>query len=68
MKKQVIYLLESITSCEINNFTVNFNQDLFTSTYPLIPKVLKKGRESSFYVRLKNPLPSEEIAKQQIQV
>jgi len=44
MKKQIIYLLESITSCEISNFHVNFNQALFSSTYPLIPKVLKKGR------------------------
>jgi hypothetical protein len=29
MKKKIIYLLESITCCEINNFVVDFDQALF---------------------------------------
>jgi hypothetical protein len=68
MKKQIIHLLESITTCEISNFQVHFNEAIFSSTFPLIPKVLKKGRESSFYLRLKHPLPSEHLIKQQIGV
>jgi hypothetical protein len=68
MKKQIIHLLESITSCEINNFKVKYNQDLFETAYPLFPNVIKKGRESSFYLRLKNPIPIEEILKNKVEV
>ena len=44
MKKQIIQLLENITSSEIKDFTINYNEKLFESAYPLVPKVIKKGR------------------------
>ena len=44
MKKQIIQLLESMTACEIKDFTIKYNEKLFESTYPLIPTVIKKGR------------------------
>lgn len=69
MKKQIIYLLESITSCEIKNFHVAYENDkIFESSYPLLPNILKKGRESTFYLKLRNPLTAEELAKQKVEV
>lgn len=60
MKKQIIFLLESITSCEISNFKVDFNEKIFEKmTYPLLPNIIKKGRESSFYLRMRGPLSTE---------
>jgi hypothetical protein len=44
MKKQVIQLLESITSCEIKDFTIHYDKTIFEASYPLIPTVIKKGR------------------------
>jgi hypothetical protein len=68
MKRQIIFLLESITSCQITNFTVKYDEKVFHSSYPLIPNVLKKGMENSFFLRLRSPLSSEEIALQKIEV
>lgn len=60
MKKQIIYLLESITSCEIKNFQVAYDDEkIFEAPYPLLPNILKKGRENTFYLKLRNPLPAE---------
>lgn len=60
MKKQIIYLLETITSCEIKNFQVNYgDKQIFDAPYPLLPSILKKGRENTFYLKLTNPLPAE---------
>ena len=44
MKKQIIQLLELMTSCEIRDFKVDCDHKVFETTYPLIPNVLKKGR------------------------
>jgi hypothetical protein len=68
MKRQIIQLLESITSCEIKDFTVKYNEKIFESSYPLIPNVIKKGRESNFFLRSKAPMSNEEIQNQNIQV
>lgn len=68
MKRQIIFLLESITLCEIKNFQLNYNTQLFHSAYPLLPNILKKGRESTFYLRLQNPLPAEELALQKMEI
>ena len=46
MKKQIINLLQNITACQIRDFKVNFNENLIETTYPLIPQILKKGRQS----------------------
>lgn len=57
MKKQIIYLLQAITSPSISNFKVDFDEKIFEkATYPLLPNTLKKGMESTFYLKLKNPL------------
>lgn len=53
MKKQIINLLQSITACQIRDFKVNFNQNLIETTYPLIPQILKKGRQSTFFLKFK---------------
>lgn len=37
-------------------------------TYPLLPSIIKKGRESSFYLRMRGPLSTEEIVNQKISV
>lgn len=68
MKKQIIQLLESITACEIKDFHVAYDQKVFESSYPLIPNVLKKGRESSFFLRSKVPLSNEELITQKVVV
>lgn len=57
MKKQVIYLLQAMTSTSISNFKVEFDKNIFEeATYPLLPNHLKKGMESTFYLRMKVPL------------
>lgn len=53
MKKQIINLLQSITACQIRDFKVNFNQNLIETTYPLIPQILKKDRQSTFFLKFK---------------
>lgn len=53
MKKQIINLLQSITACQIRDFKVNFNQNHIETTYPLIPQILKKGRQSTFFLKFK---------------
>lgn len=53
MKKQIINVLQSITACQIRDFKVNFNQNLIETTYPLIPQILKKGRQSTFFLKFK---------------
>lgn len=53
MKKQIINLLQSITACQIRDFKVKFNQNLIETTYPLIPQILKKGRQSTFFLKFK---------------
>lgn len=53
MKKQIINLLQSITACQIRDFKVNFNQNLIETTYPLIPQILKKGRQSTLFLKFK---------------
>lgn len=53
MKKQIIHLLESITACQIKDFKLDFNKDLIEATYPLIPQILKKGRQSTFFLKFK---------------
>lgn len=53
MKKQIINLLQNITACQIKNFSLKYNNNLIEATYPLIPKVLKKGRETTFYLKFK---------------
>jgi ubiquitin len=68
MKRQIIYLLESITSCEIKDFKVAYDEKIFENTYPLMSNILKKGRESTFYLKLRNPFPAEELAKQLVEV
>lgn len=68
MKKQIIQLLELMTSCEIKDFNINYDHKVFESTYPLIPNVLKKGRESSFFLRSKVPLSNEELVNQKVTV
>ena len=57
MKKQIIFLLESITSYEISNFSIDYDKSLFNSFYPMIPSNIKKGRENSFFLRFNNPIP-----------
>ena len=60
MKKQIIYLLDSITSCEIKNFQVIYDDEkMFEAPFPLLPNNLKRGRENTFYLKLRNPLPAE---------
>lgn len=54
MKKQIINLLQNITACQIQNFKVNFNQNLIETTYPLIPQILKKGRQATFFLKFKD--------------
>jgi len=44
MKKQIINLLQNITACQIRDFNLEYNKNLIHATYPLIPKVLKKGK------------------------
>lgn len=69
MKKQIIYLLQAMTSTSISNFKVDFDEKIFEkATYPLLPNSLKKGMESTFYLRLKSPLLPEEIDKSTIKV
>lgn len=68
MKKQIIQLLEVITACEIRDFQVHFDQKTFETTFPLIPNVLKKGREASFFLRSKAPLSHEELLHQKVVV
>lgn len=53
MKKQIIHLLQSITACQIKNFKLNFNNNMIETTYPLIPQVLKKGRQTTFFLKFK---------------
>lgn len=53
MKKQIIHLLETITACQIKDFKVKFNNNLIETTYPLIPQILKKGREATFFLKFK---------------
>ena len=59
MKKQIIFLLESITCCEMREVALKYDDKLFTTAYPLVPSILKKGRESSFFLRLSHPVPAE---------
>lgn len=66
MKKQIIQLLENMTSCEIKDFKVQFDSHLFDSTFPLIPNIVKKGRETSFYLRSKVPLNNEQLLGQSV--
>lgn len=66
MKRQIIQLLESITACEIKDFTVNYDHKIFESSYPLIPNVIKKGKESSFFLRSKAPLTNEQLLGQTV--
>lgn len=47
---------------------MHFDHKTFESTYPLIPNVLKKGRETSFFLKSKAPLTNEELAKQKVVV
>lgn len=68
MKKQVIQLLQSITSCEIKDFKLSYNTAIFETVYPLVPSVIKKGRESSFFLRTKAPISNEEVAAQKVAV
>lgn len=56
MKKQIIHLLQSITACQIRDFKLNFNNDLIETTYPLIPQILKKGRQSTFFLKFKDEI------------
>jgi hypothetical protein len=45
MNKQMIQLLESIASSEVKKFHIKYNrQKTLESSYPPLPKVLKKGR------------------------
>ena len=59
MKKQVIQLLKTITSCKIKEFNLEYNQKIIECSYPLIPNVLNKGRENNFFLRFKAPLSKE---------
>lgn len=69
MKRQIIYLLRALTSATISSFEVGFDKQVFEeAVFPLLPKTLKKGMESTFYLRLKSPLSPEEVAKHAIQV
>ena len=58
MKRQIIQLLENMTSCEISNFSIKYDEKMFEGSYPLIPKIIKKGRENTFYLRSNAPLAS----------
>ncbi len=44
MKKQIIHLLQNITAYEIKNFTINYDKQLISASYRLIPSTLRKGR------------------------
>ena len=57
-----------MTSCEINNFSIKYDEKMFEGTYPLIPNIIKKGRESTFYLRSNAPLSSEQLTNQKIVV
>lgn len=56
MQKQIIYLLESMTRCQIKDFNVEYNQDMITCTQPLIPKFIKKNKPNSFFLKFKAPI------------
>ena len=58
MKRQIIQLLENMTSCEISNFSIKYDEKMFEGIYPLIPNIIKKGRENTFYLRSNAPLAS----------
>jgi hypothetical protein len=66
MKKQIIFLLQNITACQIKDFKLTYNKDLIEATYPLIPSVLKKGRETTFYLKLKKELSLQELINEKI--
>jgi len=68
MKKQIINLLQSITACQIKNFKVNFNQNLIETTYPLIPQILKKGRQATFFLKFKEEIRLEKLTEEKISV
>ena len=57
-----------MTGCEIRDFAIKYNEKLFESSYPLVPTVIKKGRESTFYLRSKAPLSTEELLGQKVMV
>ena len=59
MKKQIIQLLQIITACNIKEFNLEYNTKVIDCAYPLIPKVLKKGRQNNFYIRFKAPMTAE---------
>ena len=62
-KKQIIHLLQNITACQIKDFKLKFNEELISASYPLIPNVLKKGRQATFYLKFKEELPLEVLCK-----
>lgn len=68
MKKQIIYLLESITACEISNFVVKYDEKIIGSCFPLVPQRLKKGKEASLYFRFNQPMTREQINKDSLKV
>lgn len=68
MKKQIINLLQSITACQIKNVKVNFNQNLIETTYPLIPQILKKGRQATFFLKFKEEIRLEKLKEEKISV
>ena len=68
MRKQIIYLLESITSCQIKDFNMEYNTKMIECSYPLIPSVLKKGRENTFFLRFPGAVTEEELVKESIKV
>lgn len=68
MQKQIIYLLESITKCQITNFNLEYNQNVISCSEPLIPKFMKKNRPTTFYLKFKAPMTKEILDNEKIKI
>jgi hypothetical protein len=58
MQKQIIYLLDVITRCQIKDFKLEYNEELISCAEPLIPRFLKKNKQISFFLKFKAPVPA----------